>query len=83
MNLQHNHHDLIISTTHAHLDHNTCLQVIVVKGVSKACSQFGRSIGWSPGRAARPSCDQLALHLPQQDCLGNLMRGTFQYRAVD
>jgi CopG family nickel-responsive transcriptional regulator len=35
MNLQHDHHDLIISTTHAHLDHNTCLEVIVVKGESK------------------------------------------------
>lgn len=35
MNLQHDHHELIISTTHAHLDHNTCLEVIVVKGESK------------------------------------------------
>lgn len=30
-NLQHANHDLIISTTHAHLDHDTCLEVIVVK----------------------------------------------------
>lgn len=35
MNLQHTNHDLIISTTHAHLDHDTCLEVIVVKGESK------------------------------------------------
>jgi len=35
MDLQHLHHDLIISTTHAHLDHNNCLEVIVVKGESK------------------------------------------------
>jgi CopG family nickel-responsive transcriptional regulator len=35
MDLQHDHHDLIISTTHAHLDHNNCLEVIVVKGESK------------------------------------------------
>jgi CopG family transcriptional regulator, nickel-responsive regulator len=33
-NLQHDHHDVIIATTHAHLDHNTCLEVIVVKGPS-------------------------------------------------
>lgn len=33
-NLQHDHHDLIIATTHAHLDHDTCLEVIVVKGPS-------------------------------------------------
>jgi len=31
MDLQHDHHDLIISTTHAHLDHHTCLEVVVVK----------------------------------------------------
>ncbi|MDQ2777284.1 MAG: nickel-responsive transcriptional regulator NikR [Acidobacteriota bacterium] len=34
-NLQHDHHNLIISTTHVHLDHNTCLEVVVVKGESK------------------------------------------------
>jgi CopG family nickel-responsive transcriptional regulator len=33
--LQHDHHDVIIATTHAHLDHSTCLEVIVVKGQSK------------------------------------------------
>ncbi len=35
MDLQHEHHDVIIATTHAHLDHDTCLEVIVVKGVSR------------------------------------------------
>jgi CopG family nickel-responsive transcriptional regulator len=35
MELQHDHHDLIIATTHAHLDHETCLEVVVVKGKSK------------------------------------------------
>lgn len=35
MNLQHHHHDVIIATTHAHLDHNTCLEVLVVKGLAK------------------------------------------------
>lgn len=35
MDLQHDYHDLIIATTHAHLDHHTCLEVIVVKGESK------------------------------------------------
>jgi CopG family nickel-responsive transcriptional regulator len=29
---QHDHHDLIISTLHAHLDHRNCLEVVVVKG---------------------------------------------------
>ena len=33
--LQHDHHDLVIATTHAHLDHHTCLEVLVVRGRSK------------------------------------------------
>ncbi len=35
MDMQHDYHDLIIATTHAHLDHETCLEVIVVKGESR------------------------------------------------
>ena len=30
--IQHDHHDLIISTIHVHLDHHNCLEVLVVKG---------------------------------------------------
>lgn len=33
--LQHDHHNLVIATTHAHLDHHTCLEVLVVRGRSK------------------------------------------------
>jgi CopG family transcriptional regulator, nickel-responsive regulator len=33
--IQHQHHEAIISTVHAHLDHDTCLEVVVVKGKSK------------------------------------------------
>jgi CopG family transcriptional regulator, nickel-responsive regulator len=32
--VQHMYHELIISTTHVHLDHDTCLEVIVVRGAS-------------------------------------------------
>ncbi|MGA2019277.1 MAG: nickel-responsive transcriptional regulator NikR [Candidatus Sulfotelmatobacter sp.] len=32
--IQHHHHALIISTIHSHLDHDTCLEVVVVKGKS-------------------------------------------------
>ena len=30
--IQHDHHDLIISTLHVHLDHHNCLEVIIVRG---------------------------------------------------
>jgi len=33
--IQHKYHEAIISTVHAHLDHDTCLEVVVVKGKSK------------------------------------------------
>jgi CopG family nickel-responsive transcriptional regulator len=38
--IQHEHHAEIISTVHAHLDHDTCLEVVVVKGKSKAIQQL-------------------------------------------
>ena len=33
--IQHSMHDLIIATTHFHLDHGSCLELIVVKGKVK------------------------------------------------
>jgi CopG family nickel-responsive transcriptional regulator len=38
--IQHQHHGEIISTVHAHLDHDTCLEVVVVKGKSKRIQQL-------------------------------------------
>jgi CopG family transcriptional regulator, nickel-responsive regulator len=32
MKLQHAYHELIISTVHSHLDHDLCLEVVVVRG---------------------------------------------------
>jgi CopG family nickel-responsive transcriptional regulator len=31
-NIQHDHHDAILSAMHVHLDHHNCLEVIAVKG---------------------------------------------------
>ncbi len=33
--VQHNFHHHIVSTTHVHMDHNNCLEVIIVKGKAK------------------------------------------------
>lgn len=30
--IQHDHHEIIISTIHVHLDHHNCLEVLVVRG---------------------------------------------------
>jgi CopG family transcriptional regulator, nickel-responsive regulator len=33
--LQHQHHECVVSTMHVHLDHHNCLEVIVLRGKSK------------------------------------------------
>jgi len=33
--IQHHHHRLILSTMHVHLDHDSCLEVLVVRGRGK------------------------------------------------
>ncbi len=30
--IQHDHHDVILSTVHVHLDHHNCLEVLLVRG---------------------------------------------------
>ena len=35
MDLQHSFHNLVVCTTHAHLDHDSCLEVIILRGESK------------------------------------------------
>ena len=44
--LQHRYHDIIISTVHSHLDHDLCLEVVVVEGELKRVQELGtRLIG--------------------------------------
>lgn len=32
MNIQHEYHDIIVAATHVHLDHDNCLEVLVLRG---------------------------------------------------
>ena len=44
--LQHAHHELVVSTSHAHLDHDSCLEVLIVHGKARQVEQFAdRLIG--------------------------------------
>jgi CopG family nickel-responsive transcriptional regulator len=44
--LQHAHHELVVSTSHAHLDHESCLEVLIVHGKAAQVGQFAdRLIG--------------------------------------
>jgi CopG family nickel-responsive transcriptional regulator len=38
--IQHEHHELVVSTSHAHLDHDSCLEVLIVHGKSAKVEQF-------------------------------------------
>ncbi len=38
--LQHAHHELVVSTSHAHMDHDSCLEVLIMHGKSAQVAQF-------------------------------------------
>lgn len=42
--VQHDHHDLIISSTHVHLDHDNCLEVILLKGKAEEINNLSNQI---------------------------------------
>ncbi len=42
--LQHDHHSLIISTTHVHMDETNCLEVLLLKGAAKDIIALGNSL---------------------------------------
>jgi len=44
--IQHENYELVVSTSHAHLDHDSCLEVLIVHGKSRRIEEFaGRLIG--------------------------------------
>jgi len=44
MDIQHDFGSLIISTQHIHLDHYNCLEIIVVKGISKKTQELADTL---------------------------------------
>lgn len=44
MELHHEYHDVIISAVHSHLDHDMCLEVVVVKGVLRKVQELGNRL---------------------------------------
>ncbi len=42
--LQHQHHSAIISSMHVHLDHDNCLEVILVKGKASVVQQLANAL---------------------------------------
>ncbi len=42
--VQHDHHDLIVSTMHVHIDHHNCLEMIVLRGKQRDIKKLGESL---------------------------------------
>ena len=42
--LQHGHHDLTVATMHAHLDHDNCLESVILKGPTDAVRAFADAL---------------------------------------
>jgi len=42
--LQHDHHNLIVSTLHVHLDHDNCLESVILKGPVAAARVFADAL---------------------------------------
>jgi CopG family nickel-responsive transcriptional regulator len=41
---QHDHHDMVVSTMHAHLDHENCLETVILRGQTEAVIRFAESV---------------------------------------
>lgn len=44
INMQHDQHDLQITSTHVHFDHDTCLEVAILRGPTDVIGKFSDSI---------------------------------------
>ena len=42
--IQHAHHDLTVSTMHAHLDHDQCIETLMLKGPVKRVREFAEAL---------------------------------------
>jgi CopG family nickel-responsive transcriptional regulator len=42
--IQHRHHDLTVSTMHAHLDHDECMETVILRGPTAAVRAFADAI---------------------------------------
>lgn len=41
---QHDHHDFVLSSLHAHLDHENCLEVTLLRGPTRAVRNFAEAL---------------------------------------
>lgn len=49
VDIQHEHHELTVCSTHAHLDHDHCIETLILRGRTDAVEAFARSVISQPG----------------------------------
>ncbi|MEJ0035142.1 MAG: nickel-responsive transcriptional regulator NikR [Gammaproteobacteria bacterium] len=42
--MQHDHHDVTVSTMHAHLDHENCIEAVILRGATRDVTHFAESV---------------------------------------
>jgi CopG family transcriptional regulator, nickel-responsive regulator len=42
--LQHHHHDLVVAATHVHLDHDNCLETVMLRGATETVRRFADTL---------------------------------------
>ena len=42
--MHHEHHDVTVSTMHSHLDHENCIEVVILRGPTAAVTAFAQSV---------------------------------------
>jgi CopG family nickel-responsive transcriptional regulator len=47
--MQHAHHELTVSTVHAHLDHDLCIETVILRGRSDRVRAFAQAVIAQPG----------------------------------
>ncbi len=47
--VQHGDHDLIVSTVHLHLDHDHCMELLILRGMMTRVREFAASVIARPG----------------------------------
>jgi CopG family nickel-responsive transcriptional regulator len=63
--IQHDHNHLIVATMHVHLDHDNCLEVLVVRGEAKQIDAIANALFTAKGiKQGKLTITQAGEHLP-------------------
>lgn len=74
--VQHDHHDLMVATLHAHLDHDHCIESVILKGATAEVRRFANALAAERGvRHAQLNIVSLELDTHQHSHSHSLLMG--------